>query len=474
MSWSPLNSLTGRMVLVTITAVALSHLVVFWFYAQERGAAVSRAVESAAVERIIYTVERLDRVPIERRAQVAQSIRDFGARFSLSASPDVTQAASSGPAARIAGAVAQETGAETAAAARTVSRSPRWRRPPREHMREHVLHHGEPPPHRATHVTEVTVSVRLDESQWLNARIHIPRPRPLPWGVLAGALVSIFAVGAGAALVSRQIGRPLSDLANAAQSFGAGAENVSTPETGPADVRRASRAFNDMAARLGRQFRRQRQMLWALSHDLRTPITALKLRAELVEDESARQRILAPIADMERLTEQALALARAGVSEEPRKRVDIADIARTLCAELAELGLNLRAEAETPAYATCRPNDIARLLRNLAENAAKHGGGGVMRVRAENTDVVIEVLDEGPGVPDELLARLAEPFFRADPARSETSDGVGLGLAIAQAVADSHGARLSFANRKARGFAATLVLSAGCARQSLQPKQASA
>jgi signal transduction histidine kinase len=260
-------------------------------------------------------------------------------------------------------------------------------------------------------------------------------------------------------LVSRQIGRPLADLATAAQALGSGQTQVEAPVSGPEDVRRASTAFNTMAQRLGRQLNRQRQMLWALSHDLRTPITAIRLRAELIDDEPTRHRLLASVDEMERLTEQALALARAGASEEARSQVDLSEIARTLCGELQDMGINAKADAPTPVTAECRPSEIARALRNLAENAAKYGGGGVMRVyRDENGDAVAEVIDDGPGVAPDQLERLAAPFFRADDARSSEAGGAGLGLAIAQAIAEAHGGRLEFANRTPLGFSARLTL----------------
>lgn len=457
--WSPLNSLTGRMVLVTAVAVMLSYAASFAFYAHERGAELRRAVETSAVERIAYTAERLRDSPPEVRREMAASIRDFGIRYAVSEEPSVPQTANESGARRIARAIASQLGgAEVRTRTREVEREPRAWRIPREHLREHLLRHGPPPEARPLHQTEVSVSIKLDEAQWLNIRAYLPGPRPLPLSSLAGALVSVLAVGAGAALVSRQIGRPLADLADAAQKLGAGDTRVTAPVSGPGDVRRASAAFNAMAGRLGRQITRQRQMLWALSHDLRTPITALRLRAELIEDDAARQRLLAPINEMERLTEQALALARAGASEEARTRVDLAEIARTLCGELADLGVNIQADAPAPVMVECRPSEIARALRNLAENASKYGGAGVMKVYRDTPgEVVAEVVDQGPGVPEALLAKLAEPFFRADEART-TADGAGLGLAIAQAIADSHGGKLIFANLSPRGFSAKLSL----------------
>jgi signal transduction histidine kinase len=465
-SWNPLSTLTGRMVLVTIVAVIISYAAAFLLYANERGAALRRAAETAVIERIAFTAERLREASPERRAVIAESIRDFGIRYDIAGEPAVRQGAAAGPGARVARALSERLdGAEARGQARTVERPARfWRErrrwaedDPRIPLRD--SHRGD---HEGALVrsTEVGLSLQLEPGVWLNARARLPGPRPAPLGVLAGALVSVLVVGAGAALVSRQIGRPLGDLAAAARALGSGETNVSAPVSGPQDVRRASTAFNAMAERLGRQISRQRQMLWALSHDLRTPITAIRLRAELIEDEAERQRLLASVEEMERLTEQALALARAGASEEARVSVDLAEIARTLCGELQDMGIAVSADAPVAVMAECRPSEIARALRNLAENAARHGGGGVMHVcRNEAGEAVVEVLDEGPGVPAGQLAKLAAPFFRADEARSQ-SDGAGLGLAIAQAIAEAHGGRLELANRQPRGFSAKLVLPA--------------
>ena len=464
-----LNTLTGRMVAVTIVAVIVSYAIAFAIFANERGTALRRAAEVGVAERVVFTAERLRSVAPERRQFVAESIRDFSMRFSVSTSPEVT-ASIGGQGTRIANAITERLVDSSAHAQTRVIDAPSRRfrvrgersedggeRPPREFDRPRDGPPGEEAP--KVRVTEATVSVRLDDSSWLNATARLPGPRPAPISAMVGALVSIIIVGIGAALVSRQIGRPLSDLANAARALGSGETNVTAPVSGPDDVRRASTAFNAMAERLGRQLNRQRQMLWALSHDLRTPITAIRLRAELIEDDTERQRLLASVAEMETLTEQALSLARAGASDEARANVDLAEIARTLCGELQDMGVNITAEANEALMVECRPSEIARAMRNLAENAAKYGGGGVMRVYSSNKEVVVEVLDDGPGVPPDLLAKLTNPFFRADDARSEAK-GAGLGLAITQAIADSHGGRLILENRTPKGFSAKLILPA--------------
>lgn len=494
---NPLNTLTGRMVLVTIVAVIISYAVAFAIFTNERGAALRRAAETSVAERVVFTAERLRELPDDERLFVVSSMRDFAIRFSVAPTPAVEQT-SGAAGARIVRAINERlTEADARAQARIIETHSRpWRtrrdgpRPPRGERRRRdgdgddefrmrvgddmiFVQRGDgpppgeppprgdgPPPHDAplVRVTEATISVQLAANSWLNATAHLPGPRPAPLSVIAGAVLSIIVVGIGAALVSRQIGRPLGDLASAAQALGAGQTDVTAPVSGPEDVRRASTAFNAMAERLGRQLNRQRHMLWALSHDLRTPITAIRLRAELIEDDAERQRLLASVAEMETLTEQALALARAGASEEARAKVDLAEIARTLCGELQDMGVNVTAEADDALMTECRPSELARAMRNLAENAAKYAGAGVMRVYRNAADEpVIEVTDDGPGVATDKLARLTEPFFRADESRNE-ANGAGLGLAIAQAIADGHGGRLTLENRTPRGFRATLVL----------------
>ncbi|HYD74111.1 MAG TPA: ATP-binding protein [Candidatus Binatia bacterium] len=468
MSWNPLNTLTGRLVLVTVVAVVISYAAAFLLFSNERGAALRRVAETSVIERVAYTAERLRAAAPEQRAAMAEQSRDPGIRYSVTTTPEIDEAATSGAALRIARGISERlTGANPRVEVRTVERpSRRWRMRgegdefDRDEGRFEERRVEERGRDRAAlvRVTRATISVQLADDAWLNAFARLPGPRPAPFSLVAGAVVSIFVVGLGAALVSRQIGRPLADLANAARALGSGETLVSTPVRGPADVQRASTAFNAMADRLGRQLDRQRQMLWALSHDLRTPITALKLRAELIEDEAIRQRLLAPIDEMELLTEQALSLARAGASEEQRVNVDLSEIARTLCGELQDIGLDVRAEAAQPVMAECRPSEIARALRNLAENAAKYGGGGIMRVYRNGAgEAVVEVVDEGPGVSPDQLAKLATPFFRVDAARTQ-ANGAGLGLAIAQAITDGHGGRLEFANRSPRGLSVKLVL----------------
>ncbi len=456
MSWNPFSTLTGRLVLVTFGAVLASLVIGVVLYTNERGTELRRVALNSAVERIAFNAERLRDTPPSERPARAQHFSEIFIHYRFDDEPSLEEPAPGGSrSARIARVLSERLQIADIRVHLRITRTDT-----RDWMRESELDLDEFIDRRdsSVSVTELTVSTPLGDNTWLNARAFLPGPTRPPVDGLWGVLAMLVVVGLGSALVARQIGKPLAHLASAAQALGAGQTNVTAPVSGPQDVRRASTAFNAMAQRLGRQLQRQRQMLWALSHDLRTPITALRLRAELIEDDATRQRVLAPIEEMERLTEQALELARAGASEEERSVVDIAEIVRTLCGELQDIGVNVSAEAPHPVMVAIRPSEIARALRNLAENAAKYAGSGVMRVK-RNGDVIVEVIDDGPGVPPDMLSRLTEPFFRADAARSE-ANGAGLGLSISQAIADSHGGSLILENRTPRGFSAKIVLPA--------------
>ncbi|MES1156742.1 MAG: ATP-binding protein [Alphaproteobacteria bacterium] len=453
--FNPLRTLAGRLLLVTIACIAISHAVAFTLFASERSRAFQRDAEQRIVERVSDAFQSVRNQPPEAQAVMVRADSNRGMRFYIVDTSEPGQ--DGGAAQRVAEAIApQVAGAAINAHTRDIQLNFR----PRMRDIGHPMP-GPPPPdedHGPRIATQLTVDVALGGGHWLRATALLPAPRPVPDYLWIGALASMIAVGIGAVLISGQINRPLADLGRAAERLGWGETDVKAPVSGPEDVRRASVAFNAMAERLGRQMNRQRQMLWALSHDLRTPITALRLRAELIEDDAARQRLLGPLAEMETLTEQALALARAGASQEQRTNVDLAEIARTLCGELQDMGVAAVAEADTPVMAECRPSEIARAMRNLAENAAKYGGGGVMKVyRGGEGEAVVEVVDSGPGLSDDLINRVTEPFFRSDESRSEQC-GAGLGLAIVQAIADGHGGRLVLTNRTPHGLSAKLIL----------------
>jgi len=196
------------------------------------------------------------------------------------------------------------------------------------------------------------------------------------------------------------------------------------------------------------------RMLAAVSHDLRSPITALRLRAELVEQDDLRERMIASLDDMQQMVEATLAFARQDAEAEPTQTVDLARLGRDLVGERAELGQPVKWEGGNAMAYPCRPVALKRALGNLVENAVRYGGSA--RVRLEARGFVVE--DDGPGIPEDRLEHVFEPFARLEESRSQDTGGAGLGLAIARSIARSHGGDVVLRNRPEGGVRAVLSL----------------
>jgi signal transduction histidine kinase len=188
-------------------------------------------------------------------------------------------------------------------------------------------------------------------------------------------------------------------------------------------------------------------MLAAISHDLRTPLTSLRLRAEFVTDEETREKLLGTIEEMQAMTEATLVFAREEATGEPTRTVDLAALLESLCADLADLGWSVSfAEAEPMAY-RCRADALRRALRNLIENAVRYGGQARVALGASADGIEITIDDDGPGIPPQDLERVFQPFVRLELSRNRSTGGVGLGLAIARGIIRAHGGDILLANR---------------------------
>jgi signal transduction histidine kinase len=258
-------------------------------------------------------------------------------------------------------------------------------------------------------------------------------------------------------VMARTITRPLSQLATAAEAVGRGARHAPLPETGARELRNATRAFNAMQERLQRYLDSRTHVLAAMSHDLRTPLTRLKLRAETLDDPALRDRFNADLDEMSRMVTGALDLFRGVDHDEPLENVQIEAVLAELRAELGELGLGFTVTG-TAAPLLARPMALKRCLTNLLSNAAKYGRNAAVVLEDAPAELVIRVQDEGPGIPDDMLERVFEPFFRLESSRNADTGGVGLGLGIARDIAQSHGGSLVLKNRAPRGLEAVLRL----------------
>jgi signal transduction histidine kinase len=286
--------------------------------------------------------------------------------------------------------------------------------------------------------------------------------RPVPdWPVevmIAAAIAAVLA-SVAAAFMARRVVRPLAELTNAAAAVAAGG-GAGTPhvnEEGPEDVRNAAIAFNAMAAKVTRTLESQRHLLSAVGHDLRTPLTAMRINLEFVNDDELRDGLMRNLEELQVLTEQVLAAAR-GTGGETRRNVDLSALVESLCTDLDEIGEPVHWVTHSPAPISCRPNEIKRAVRNLVENAVAYGHKADVRIahNGDGYDVLVE--DEGPGIPENDRQRVFEPFVRLESSRNEETGGTGLGLTLVKAIAEGHGGAVHLENRPGGGLRARMSL----------------
>lgn len=289
-----------------------------------------------------------------------------------------------------------------------------------------------------------------------------PRPsRGPPMGILYATLIflviSITLIGTWSA---KALAGPLRALAKAAATYNADGTPVALVERGPREIRAAAAALNQMQARITRLVADRTRMLAAVSHDLRTPITRLRLRAEFVKDDGERARMLADLAQMDELVQDALLYLRGGDTGEATALADLSSILATVADGFADLGEDVPYEGVTHVLVRARPHDLRRAVTNLVENALRHGGRTSVKLRLANpATALIDVEDDGPGIPDAEKAAMLEPFMRGDAARAmDEKGGFGLGLTIARSIVEAHQGSLTLLDRAPHGLVARIAL----------------
>ncbi|MBP2150018.1 ATP-binding protein [Xanthobacter autotrophicus DSM 597] len=311
----------------------------------------------------------------------------------------------------------------------------------------------------------VALSVPLSGQRWLHMDAVVGLPGIWSRPIVLSFLISALAVSLVTVACVRLQTRSLRSLADASERFGRGETVPPLDVHGPTEVAAATRAFNTMQQRLSQFMRDRMRLLASISHDLRTPLTTLRLKAEFVDDAEVRNDIIATIDELVAICEATLAFTRAEATSEETRTVDIAE----LCAEVVDEFAGVGADAEMAEHAAgvlsapillpCRPVALRRALRNLVDNAVRYGGKAVVSVQAPVAGTVaIRVEDDGPGLPEDRFEEAFQPFVRLEPSRSTETGGIGLGLAIARSIVKAHGGELTLANRPGGGLCAKIVL----------------
>jgi signal transduction histidine kinase len=304
------------------------------------------------------------------------------------------------------------------------------------------------------------VAISLHDGSF--AEFHPQRlPTAFHWLQLGTSIASICLVSSVLSLwAARRLSRSLARFVAAAEEFGRSAEAPPIPEVGPVELTTATKAFNRMQERLRRFVRDRTQMLAAISHDLRTPLTRMRLRAEFVDDEEQRNKMLHDIGEMESMISATMAFARDDATREPRREEDLDELVDNLCQSLGETGHDVQYEAVGPVPVRCSPMALKRALGNLLENATKYGQRARTKLNQGMGQVTIEIDDDGPGIPEEMQEAVFQPFFRLETSRNRDTGGVGLGLSVARTIIHGHGGELTLANRPEGGLRATVILPA--------------
>jgi signal transduction histidine kinase len=312
----------------------------------------------------------------------------------------------------------------------------------------------------------IVVGMMMPDGDWLNMTLPVEPLSAWLSPTFLAAFVLMSAAAAGLTLWAvRRLTAPVRTLAAAAEALGRDVNAPPLPEGGPWEVATAAAAFNTMAARIRKFVQDRTELLTAIGHDLRTPITRLKLRAEFVEDEEQRAKILADLEELEAMVSATLAFGRDARTTEPVTALDLAELVRTVLDEAGDARPEAAARLayDGPPHSTVRGRPLAlkRALANLVANAVAYGGRASVRLIPPVDDtVVIEVEDDGPGIAPGELERVFEPFHRVEPSRSRETGGVGLGLPIARNIMRAHGGDVTLANRPTGGLKATLTLPA--------------
>lgn len=461
------RTLFSRLVLVLLAGLITAQIAGLAFHLHDRGELLSRASGIESARRIADVVRLLDTVAPAERSRFVAVLSSPPLVISLDRPPLAGGDAAQGAPAALFGTflrrfLGDDRPVNVAVSESSASSPPRF--PP--YMRHPGMGSPEAPPfgpammrYFAPEGFSFLAQVRLSDGTWVTFDSRQPpEASSWPYRMLLSVLVLLVAVILLSLLAVRWITRPLKTLADAAEELGKDINRPPLPETGPVEVARAARALNTMQARLSRYLRDRTRILAAMSHDLKTPITRLRLRSELLDDPQIRQKFSKDLEEMEAMVGATLDFMRGLENEERSQRVDVAALLESLQADAREIGGRVDIEGAALAPYAGRPQALKRCLGNLIDNAVKYGKSARVIVDDNAARLRISIRDEGPGIPEAELERVFEPFHRLESSRSRDSGGTGLGLSIARNVAELHGGTLVLKNVPAGGLEAILTL----------------
>ncbi len=434
------DSILGWLALILIAGLAASQALTALVHNMDRNEAIVQVADHLAAERVATFATFLQHTAPVLRPSIAASFSGASMAVAVANGSNVPEdMAADHRLGRLAKAVSERL------------RGPGWQ--------EIRVAAGTPSEEQRTKgLIPIRTSIALRDGAWINFEFAAIESLPLAtFRVVAWTVSSVLLVLGLSFYAFRRVTRPLESLTRAAESLGRSGRTETLEETGASEVRRAARAFNEMQGRIRRLIEDRMQMVAAISHDLRTPITRLKLRAEFVEDPEQREKMLRDLDEMETMIKETLALSREDANPEPRARIDLAQLLADSVEGMEHVALEID-PALAGAAVEAQPIALKRAVANLVENAVVYGKRARVRLTETPEEFAIVIEDDGPGIPEAELERVFRPFYRLETSRNRDSGGAGLGLAIARSVVRSQGGDIALANRPEGGLRATISL----------------
>jgi len=473
------RSLTSHIILLVLAALAVSHIASFAILRDERREALRFAAREQAVERLAAVIRLLEETPVSLHDGVIRAASTPRLRFRI---VDQTQlaagAAKRGPALFAHEILVGRLGLPAESV--RVDFQDDWRRwhDGKEQYHDRADHHEDDDDEDDDENDErwehhdrddwrgnrpvlgpgMIAAIQLSDRRWVESVSVLSIDRPWAGAAFISLVLSALGVVLIVTVLVRRAMRPVKRLSEAAERIGRGESVPAIEESGPEDIRLLISSFNTMRDRLDRFIRDRMTMLAAMSHDLRTPITTLRLRAELLEEGEDKTSILATLDELQQMSEEVLSFIRTDSKLEKTRSVDVTALVDSVAEEIRATGGTVTFDPDPVGQivSTCRPIAMKRAVRNIIENATRYGTRADIELAAQDDNVIITIKDDGPGIPDEHRDRIFEPFVRLESSRSRETGGVGLGLAIARSIVLAHGGDIGLKNRPQGGLAVSI------------------
>lgn len=456
------ESLAGRMFVVLVSGLLVSHFTAAMIFSDHRADVLTRADQSHIVQHVSTISSIVGEAPNEWRDRIVRSSDDHQFRVFLSSGKAQAEVLKKDSlVSSIGNVIGERIGTAPGDTITVGTRAPNeialastfrqsWKL-----LKERVerLLYG----HDRDQV--VFVSVPLTGDQRLNFSTVMPLAFVPGWErviAVVGLLVLVTIVLSS--WVINRMSAPFTAVSNAVSAFGRDINAPQLPETGPRETREVAQAFNEMQNNLRLLISNRTQMLGALSHDLRTPLTLLRLRAENVGEHELRRKMLGTLEEIENMVSSTLEFISSDNRQEDFQITDIGSLVQSICDDLSDTGQEIACKYTENARYKCRPLALKRAIRNLIENAVKYGRRADVEVVVHDEVIEIKIEDEGPGIPIDEMEKVFMPFYRLETSRNRETGGVGLGMSVAQGIVQSHGGVINLGNHPQGGLGVIIEL----------------